>query len=427
MSAREINFDGLIGPSHNYAGLALGNVASADNQGQTSRPRDAALQGLAKMRRVFNLGLIQGFLPPPRRPAVSFLRGVGYRGSDRDVLSAAAAEDRALLAAASSASAMWAANAATVIAAPDSLDGRVHLIAANLSSHLHRSIEGPETYQTLRRVFRDEAVFAVHPPLPHGRQFGDEGAANHMRLAHSHDQPGVNVFVHGREGSARYPARQAQRASEAVARLGGVSEALHIEQSPEAISAGAFHNDVVAVANECVLLAHRNAFEDRDALLETLQGRVQGMELLEINAFGLDDAVRSYVFNSQLVTLPKGGMALIIPFESRTMPTVWAEIGKVAARSQHIREIVVVDVRESMRNGGGPACLRLRVPVSDQALAGVDARFLLDQKRIDRLERLVEARWPKTLSPDDLAYAEAWESFGQAGDDLEDLLVSDDW
>ncbi len=44
----EINFDGIVGPSHNYAGLSLGNLASARNAGAVSRPRDAALQGLAK-------------------------------------------------------------------------------------------------------------------------------------------------------------------------------------------------------------------------------------------------------------------------------------------------------------------------------------------------------------------------------------------
>ncbi|HBQ53569.1 MAG TPA: succinylarginine dihydrolase, partial [Erythrobacter sp.] len=47
---REINFDGIVGPSHNYAGLSLGNIASASHKGSASYPRAAALQGVAKMR-----------------------------------------------------------------------------------------------------------------------------------------------------------------------------------------------------------------------------------------------------------------------------------------------------------------------------------------------------------------------------------------
>ena len=49
-TAREFNFDGLVGPSHNYAGLSFGNVASFSNVKSASNPKQAALQGLAKMR-----------------------------------------------------------------------------------------------------------------------------------------------------------------------------------------------------------------------------------------------------------------------------------------------------------------------------------------------------------------------------------------
>ena len=67
MSVREINFDGIVGPSHNYAGLSFGNVASMSHAGQISQPRAAALQGLEKMRANLALGLAQGiFLPHPR-------------------------------------------------------------------------------------------------------------------------------------------------------------------------------------------------------------------------------------------------------------------------------------------------------------------------------------------------------------------------
>ena len=60
MALREINFDGIVGPSHNYAGLSFGNLASTRNAGQVSQPRAAALQGIDKMRA--NLG--RGHPPP---------------------------------------------------------------------------------------------------------------------------------------------------------------------------------------------------------------------------------------------------------------------------------------------------------------------------------------------------------------------------
>jgi len=91
MTVMEINFDGLIGPMHNYAGLSPGNIASANNAGAISQPRAAALQGLAKMRRLMDRGLLQGFIPPPRRPALAALRSLGFGGDDRSVLERAAA------------------------------------------------------------------------------------------------------------------------------------------------------------------------------------------------------------------------------------------------------------------------------------------------------------------------------------------------
>ena len=95
----EINFDGLIGPTHNYAALSFGNLASASNAGAVARPRDAALQGLAKMRFAMDLGLIQGFFLPLERPNTRWLRELGFAGSDAQVCATAHAADPLLFAA----------------------------------------------------------------------------------------------------------------------------------------------------------------------------------------------------------------------------------------------------------------------------------------------------------------------------------------
>lgn len=393
----EINFDGIVGPSHNYAGLSLGNLAATANKGSTAFPRAAALQGLAKMRHNLGLGLVQGLLPPHRRPDREWLAALGT--------SPEGASDE-LRAAAFSASAMWAANAATVSPAPDTSDGRCHLTVANLRTMPHRSHEWPETLAQLRLAFADDAHFAVHDPVP--GTFGDEGAANHMRLCAAHDAPGVEVFVYGVRGGP-FPARQHVEASHAIARLNRLDpdRTLFAAQSEEAIAAGAFHNDVVAVANERVLFAHEQAFADKAALYGDLRRLLPGIEIVEVPAalVSLEEAVKSYLFNAQLVTLPEGGMALVLPGEARETPRVWAWLEALIAGNGPIRQLAVVDVRQSMANGGGPACLRLRVVADPDT---VDPRFLVDEEKLDRIAALIEAYWPEQIAPADLADPALW-------------------
>ena len=386
----EINFDGIIGPSHNYAGLSLGNLASTRNAGHVSEPRAAALQGLDKMRANLALGLAQGVFLPHRRPDREWLAELGTSIEQAEPVLAANAM---------SASAMWAANAATVSPAPDTADGRCHLTVANLRTMPHRSHEWPGTLAQLRLAFAG-AGFAVHAPVPPA--FGDEGAANHMRLAPSHGEPGVEIFVYGVSGGA-FPARQHVEASKAIARLHGLDPArtIFVEQSEEAIAAGAFHNDVVAVANERVLFAHEQALADKQALLSACERLVPGFEYVEVPAADvpLADAVRSYLFNAQLVTPPDGQMTLVAPTECRETATVWRWLERHRAGNGPIRRVELVDVRQSMANGGGPACLRLRV-VADPAM--VDPRFLVDDAKLDRLAGAIRREWPEQIHHDDL-------------------------
>jgi succinylarginine dihydrolase len=397
MALVEINFDGLVGPSHNYAGLSFGNLAATANKGSTAYPRAATLQGVKKMRHNLRLGLAQGLLLPHPRPNRAWLEALATSPE---------AADEALRAAALSASAMWAANAATVSPAPDTADGRCHLTVANLRTMAHRSHEWPATLEQLRLAFADDAHFAVHAPVP--GTFGDEGAANHMRLCASHDAPGVEVFVYGVRGGA-FPARQHIEASRAIARCNRLDpeRTLFVAQSEAAIAAGAFHNDVVAVANEHILFAHEQAFEDKGAFYANLKQLLPEAEIVEVPAalVSLEEAVKSYLFNAQLVSLPEGGMALVLPGEVRETPRVWTWLETMVAGNGPIRRLAVVDVRESMANGGGPACLRLRV-VADPAT--VDPRFLVDAEKLDRIAALVEAFWPERIAPGELGDPALW-------------------
>lgn len=389
----EINFDGIVGPSHNYAGLSLGNLAATKNAGEPSYPRAAALQGLAKMRSNMALGLAQGYLLPLPRPNTSLL----------DALAVDESADPALTAAAWSASSMWTANAATVSPGPDTADGRCHLTPANLSTMLHRAQEWPDTKRQLDVAFADAAHFAVHSAVP--PSFGDEGAANHMRFCEEHEAQGVEVFVYGRTGG-RFPARQHEQASRAVARLHGLDpeRTLFIEQAPEAIEAGAFHNDVVSVANGRVLFTHEQAFAERDTAYDAIRAAFPALEVVEVpaSAVSLAEAISSYLFNAQLLSLPTGEMALVVPEECRESAPVWAWLEGMLAGNGPIRQVIPVDVRQSMANGGGPACLRLRV-VADPAT--IDPRFLLDDARADLIESVVAANWPEQIDPADIGSA----------------------
>lgn len=390
----EINFDGIIGPTHNYAGLSRGNIASANNAGDVSQPRAAALQGIDKMRHNLAHGLSQGFFAPLDRPDATWLAALA---TDLE-----AAEPH-LRAQAWSASSMWAANAATVSPAPDSADGKCHLTVANLVTMPHRSHEWQGTLAQLRLAFAHPA-FTVHSPVP--APFGDEGAANHMRLCDGHGSPGVEIFVYG-VGGGRFPARQHLDASKAIARHHKLDpeRTLFIRQSDTAIQGGAFHNDVVAVANEDVLFTHETAFEDREEAHAQIRAAFPEVEIVEVpaSAVSLADAIKSYLFNAQLVSLPgDDGMGLVLPTEARETPAVWSWLEGMIAGNGPIRRLLPVDVRQSMANGGGPACLRLRV-VADPST--VDPRFIADDAKLDRIAAVVAAHWPEAIAPGDLASA----------------------
>lgn len=433
MHAVEANFDGLVGPTHNYAGLSFGNVASQSHMAQVSNPRQAALQGLGKMKALHDAGLIQGVLAPQERPDLHTLRQLGFSGTDAQVLACAARQAPRVLAACCSASSMWTANAATVSPSADTQDGTVHFTPANLTNKFHRAIEHEVTGRILAATFNNPAHFTHHSALPGGEHFGDEGAANHTRFCHQYGEPGVEFFVYGRyafdssqPAPSRYPARHTREASEAVARLHGLNSqrVIYAQQNPAVIDQGVFHNDVIAVGNRNLLFCHESAFLNQAAVTDQLRRAMdEEFHLVEVTTeqVSVADAISSYLFNSQLLQM-QDSTVLVIPKECEENPSVWHYLNELTAGPAPIDALKVFDLKQSMSNGGGPACLRLRVVLNDKELAAVNPATLMNDTLYRRLTRWVQSHYRDQLREADLADPQLLQESRSALDELTQLL-----
>jgi len=415
----EINFDGLIGPSHNYGGLSPGNMPSTLNVGEVSKPRQAALQGLDKMSFFVKQGFTQGVLPPPLRPRIDILKQLGFRGQEEEIIKDCAQKAPWLLNQIYSASNMWTANAATISPSADSYDGKLHISPANLQQNFHRFIEGEKSAQLLKRVFKNPEFFTVHPLLPKHNFFGDEGAANHNRLCSDYSKKGLEIFVYGqsvldkkKNAPSKMPARQSLEASQAIARRHGLKSenTIFVQQNPEVIDQGVFHNDVISVSNLNVFMYHQEAFCEQQSFLRELRKKSEKLNidlcLIEIKKaeLSIKDAVSSYLFNTQIIRTTSGQMAIIAPSECQENKAAHACLEKIKNDvSNPISELQFFDIRQSMKNGGGPACLRLRVAVNEEEKQAINPAYLLTEEKIEQLRVIVNKHYREEISNKDLA------------------------
>ena len=405
----EINFDGLIGPTHNYAGLSQGNLASQKHLNKTSNPQAAALQGLDKMRLIMDQGIPQGFFLPHERPHLKTLRALGFSGTDEEVINRAAKQNPILLKNVYSASSMWAANAATFSPSIDSYDQNMHITPANLNTMFHRSIEHEFTQAQLELMFGGVAI--VHDPIKNISGYGDEGAANHLRVSEQHLKPGFQIFVYGSsafEVQQGMITRQAEEISKAVSIMHQLDpdRVLFLKQNEQAINAGSFHNDIVSLANEEVFIFHQEAFADRvelERILHHLKDHVKGFHPIEILSedISLDDLVSSYLLNSQLITVKNNEMMMLLPEEVQNHSNCMRWLEEIKSSSP-IKHIEFVDIRQSMMNGGGPACLRFKTIFNNDEFNQINEKFLLTPKKLMDLRALVTKHYRDKLNPADL-------------------------
>ena len=435
MKQFEVNFDGLVGPTHNYAGLSFGNVASLNNANAVSSPKQAAKQGLAKMKALSDMGMVQGVLAPQERPDIATLRRLGFSGTDQRVLEQAAKQAREVFLACCSASSMWTANAATVSPSADTADGRVHFTPANLTNKFHRSLEPQVTGRILQSTFNNDKHFAHHAHLPDNEHFGDEGAANHTRLCTEYGRAGVEIFVYGRHAfdtskpaPTKFPARQTLEACQAVARLHGLSDegVVYVQQNPDVIDQGVFHNDVIAVGNQNVLFFHDQAFHNTAAALDEIRRKFgeEALHFIEVpsDKVSVQDAVKTYLFNTQIITLPDQSMSIIAPTECQENAAVSQYLAELVEQDTPIKSVNYMDVKQSMRNGGGPACLRLRVALTEPELQAVNPNTLINDAQFARLNAWVDKHYRDELTEDDLRDPQLLIESRTALDELTQLL-----
>jgi succinylarginine dihydrolase len=115
------------------------------------------------------------------------------------------------------------------------------------------------------------------------------------------------------------------------------------------------------------------------------------------------DAVASYLFNSQLLSKDDGRMALVIPHECQENAAVARYLEGLVASGGPVDELIRFDLRQSMRNGGGPACLRLRVALTGAEAAAMHQGVLMTEDLYRTLAAWVEKHYRDRLEPADLA------------------------
>jgi succinylarginine dihydrolase len=178
------------------------------------------------------------------------------------------------------------------------------------------------------------------------------------------------------------------------------------QQHPDGIDAGAFHTDVLAVGNGRFFMVHELAFSRGHEFIDEVRALL-GDELVVAYATNVElpvsRAVASYVFNSQVISLADGSMAIVAPADAREDGPSATFLQRVIDDGGPVRAVHYVDVRQSMHNGGGPACLRLRVPLSDEEANALSAGVLFDDALDAVLRAWVARHYRDRLVASDLA------------------------
>ncbi len=113
---------------------------------------------------------------------------------------------------------------------------------------------------------------------------------------------------------------------------------------------------------------------------------------------------------------------IVVPEECRQRDNVWRYLQTLTEQAASpIDEVQLFDLRESMRNGGGPACLR--VVLNEAERAAVNRGSLMTDARYQQLTRWVEKHYRDRLHSNDLADPQLLREVHQALDELTQILT----
>ena len=397
--------DTIIGPTYHYGGLALGNTHSLDHKHVVANPKKAALQGLSKMKLLRDHGISQYVLPAYVRDYKGLVQGYyNNQGDFEDNLKRLYDENLDIFSSFFSASSAWLANAWTMTPSIDSSDGRYHVSPASLNACFHRQLDVKQTIAILTNRLCSKTYITCHHPSP----FFDEGAANMIRL--SAGGKGLYLFVSGSSDTKRFKSRHDKRSWQRLVSQHQLDPdyVIYLTQHPDAIDAGVFHNDVISFGVDDLLVVHENAFVDQPNYCDTILERYfscfgTDLTLIQIpdSILPLKDAVNSYFFNSQLVRKDDNRYLLLVPSRCKGLPVMDYFVSIVAKKWESQLEIMVCDVEESIKNGGGPACLRNSMDVYDDPKLIFDDRYLFTLEKYDDFVRLVNQYYPSSLELND--------------------------
>ena len=87
----------------------------------------------------------------------------------------------------------------------------------------------------------------------------------------------------------------------------------------------------------------------------------------------------TYLFNSQLVEYKDGHM-LIAPIRCRRNALVRKYLQSITGKHKLIKKVRYVNLEQSLWNGGGPACLRLRVTMTESEFSALHPGIIFTDK-----------------------------------------------
>ena len=372
---KQVFIDCMPGPTNHFGGHAFGNMASMTAKGQHSNPKKAALEWIEKINKLKKIGAYQLILPPHRRPLAHYLKHPQLNELSSGFI--------------------WMANAGHFIPNSDTSKRYHQFIPANMNATYHRKYEHMFNTYWIKQILKN-IPHQLHGPL----SSDDEGAANTVRLWNK--DIGIHVAVYGHKNT-HFPSRQNEDSIKELQEKTNILTLFKLQQKSIAIDHGVFHNDVICFGFKNTLFCHEHAFENQNEKLNNLkkifhQKTNENLTIIEIkeSELTLDECISTYLFNSQVI-IQKNNIILLCPStvkrnnKSLSITNQWQQKG-------YFSDVQYIDIKSSLMNGGGPACLRLCMYLNGNEIKKIPKQFWASENKIKELTKFINTEYPQASS-----------------------------